>query len=411
MKKALFIGFVWPEPSTTAAGQRMLQLLFAFKGFGYHLTFASTATKTAHSHNLESLGIKTAAIKLNHVSFDAFVAELKPDIVVFDRFMVEEQFGWRVAAHAPNAIRILNTEDLHSLRKHREVCHRKGEVFTVKDWLDGDMTKREVASIYRSDLSLLTSTFEMELLHKRLKLPQEILMHLPFLLNGIDEEKVKSWPPFEQREGFITYGNGRHEPNVHSVMYLKKSVWPLLRKKLPNASLQVFGAYLPQQIQEMHNPSEGFLVLGWVEDLDKQIANSRVCLAPLRFGAGIKGKLVQAMQNGTPSVTTTVGAEGMLSGSKWPGSIAHSDEEFINSALALHNDQILWSKAQQRGVELINQGYSKTKWLPQLKVKLEWFQQNLTQHRSENYVGALLQHQTLASTKFMGKWIEEKNRK
>ncbi|TAI48774.1 glycosyltransferase [Flagellimonas allohymeniacidonis] len=410
MKKVLIIGSVWPEPSTTAAGHRMQQLLNSFLNFGWVTTFASTAARTHFSLDLEKIGVRTVPIQLNHSSFDDFIRELDPNIVVFDRFMVEEQFGWRVADNLPDAVRILNTEDLHSLRKTREECHKKGEKFTLGQWKSNDMTKREIASIYRSDLSLMVSTFEMELLLERLKLPKEIVMHLPFMLDEIMDESTISWPSFQDRTGFITYGNGKHTPNVDSIWYLNQKIWPLIRNELPEVTLKVFGAYLPQHIEQLHKPKEGFHVLGWAENLDAEIQSSRVCLAPIRFGAGIKGKLIQSMQNGTPSVTTNIGAEGMNDESDWPGKIQDDPLEFAESAIELYTNRKIWERAQMRGMELINQNYCKHSLEKRLKSKLEHIALNLVTHRSQNFIGQLLQQQTIASTRFMGKWIEEKNK-
>src|SRR5690606_727216 len=170
-KQILILGSVWPEPGTTAAGHRMKQLLEAFLEFGHCICFASTASPTKHSLNLESMGIRSVPIRLNHPSFDAFLHKLDPQWVVFDRFMVEEQFGWRVAQHAPRALRILNTEDLHSLRKAREEALRQGAMFDLDRWRDHPMTLREGASILRSDCSLIISSHEMDLLGKRLGIP------------------------------------------------------------------------------------------------------------------------------------------------------------------------------------------------------------------------------------------------
>ena len=89
---------------------------------------------------------------LNDSGFDAFVKKLDPNIVLFDRFFTEEQFGWRVTEFAPNALRILDTEDLHSLRQVREQLFKNNIPFTVEKWLQSDVTKREIAAIYRSDL-------------------------------------------------------------------------------------------------------------------------------------------------------------------------------------------------------------------------------------------------------------------
>ena len=165
MKKLLVIGHVWPEPTTTAAGNRMMQLLEAFLNKNYQVTFASTAQKTVYSRDLSILGIPEVTIQLNDSSFDRFIHREQPSMVLFDRFMVEEQFGWRVAEHCPNAIRILNTEDLHSLRDYRGKCLKDNLQFTIEGYFLQDKTKREIASIYRSDLTLLVSYFEKPLIH------------------------------------------------------------------------------------------------------------------------------------------------------------------------------------------------------------------------------------------------------
>ena len=95
-KILLIVGFVWPEPKSSAAGKRMLQLIELFKEFGYKITFASTALNIDFSEDLSNIGVVTKSIQLNSSTFDEYIKVLNPDIVLFDRFMVEEQFGWRV---------------------------------------------------------------------------------------------------------------------------------------------------------------------------------------------------------------------------------------------------------------------------------------------------------------------------
>ncbi|RZK83270.1 MAG: glycosyltransferase, partial [Pedobacter sp.] len=115
-RKVLFIGLVWPEPTSSAAGTRIVQLVNLFLANGNEVHFASAALKGEFSFDLVSIGVINHDIKLNDSSFNHWIAVLNPAVVVFDRFMVEEQYGWRVQQECPNAVLILDTEDLHFLR-------------------------------------------------------------------------------------------------------------------------------------------------------------------------------------------------------------------------------------------------------------------------------------------------------
>ena len=409
-KSLLIIGAVWVEPNSSAAGKRMLQLIAQFLERDYKITFASPAQKNEKAIDLISLGINEVVIALNNVSFDKFIKELNPNIVLFDRFMMEEQFGWRVAENCPQAIRILDTEDLHCLRKTRELCLKQQVHFSVDELLKQDITKREIAAILRCDLSLIISTFEMELLKNRFQIAENILMYLPFLFDEITASQQKKWQSFEEREHFIFIGNFFHKPNVDAVLTLKNKVWTAIRKQLPKAEIHIYGAYVNQQIQELHNKKEGFIVKGFAEDANEVIENAKVVLAPLNYGAGIKGKLTEAMLCGTPSVTTTIGVEGMAGDFPWNGFVADDFSNFALKSAELYTNKPVWEQAQLNGVDIINSIYSKEKNALLFFNKIEEIQQDLEKHRSANFLGSLLQHQTLQATRYMSKWIEEKNK-
>ncbi|APG65369.1 glycosyltransferase [Tenacibaculum todarodis] len=406
----LIIGYVWLE-TTSAAGSRMLQLIELFTAQGWNITFASPAQKTENSIDLSSLNIDEVSIELNNASFDAFIQELNPTIVLFDRFMMEEQFGWRVAENCPNALRILDTEDLHFLRKTRHQQLKKGEEFTNEALLKSDDAKREIAAILRCDLSLIISTFEYDLLKTVFKIDENLLYHLPFLLNKIDEKDIQVWNSYEEREHFVFIGNFFHKPNVDAVLTLKNEIWNQIREMLPEAEIHIYGAYATQQINQLHNKKEGFLVKGFAEDAEEVVRNAKVVLAPIRFGAGIKGKLTEAMICGTPSITTSIGAEGMQNNLPWNGFIENNFTQFSEKATQLYSDEILWKGSQQKGIKIINQIYDKKKiGAPFIKIIKE-LQDNLESHRTQNFLGSLLQHKTMQATKYMSKWIESKNSK
>ena len=309
MKNLLIIGYVWPEPNSSAAGSRMMQLIHFFQAQSYQITFASPAQQTEHMVDLIALDIAVVNIQLNCTSFDKFIAELQPRAVMFDRFMMEEQFGWRVAEQCPSALRILDTEDLFSLRNARHHAYKQKREMTEQDLLTSDMAKREVASIFRSDISLMISKVEVELLQRLFNVDKNLIHYCPFMLS--QAQLTQHNPNYAQRDDFMVIGNFRHAPNWDAVLWLKQQIWPLIRKQLPKAKLNVYGAYPPPKATDLHDEQSGFLVKGWVDDAVLAMQNARVCLAPLRFGAGIKGKLAEAMFCQTPSVTTNIGIESM----------------------------------------------------------------------------------------------------
>ena len=410
VQKLLIIGFVWPEPNSSAAGGRMMQLISLFKADGFSITFASSAQNSDFIVDLYEYGVERKSIELNNSSFDVFIKDLNPTVVLFDRFMIEEQFGWRVAENCPDALRLLDTEDLHCLRLARQKAFKENRLFKTTDLFVEEVAKREVASILRCDLSLLISEFELQLLESKIKINNALLYYMPFLLEPINDAILQELPSFEVRKDFVFVGNFLHEPNWNAVQYLKETMWPLIKKQIPEAFLNVYGAYPSQKVMQLHNKKDGFLILGRAVDAQEEVKKARVVLAPLRFGAGIKGKLLEAMQCGTPSSTTSIGSESMHGDLPWSGFVNDDVADFVDAAVLLYQDQKIWDKAQKNGIEIINQRYSKDLFEAEFRTKIDFLCANLKQHRLNNFLGTLLQHHTLKSTKYMSRWIEEKNK-
>ncbi|MHA7843447.1 MAG: glycosyltransferase [Winogradskyella sp.] len=408
-KKLLIIGFVWPEPKSSAAGSRMLQLIEQFLRQDFEITFACAAKISDNTYDVSQLGVNTQGIVLNDASFDDFINQLQPNVVLFDRFMVEEQYGWRVAEQCPNAMRILDTEDFHGLRKARELA-LKEEIDITVEHLQNDTTKREIASIYRCDLSLIISEAEIDILTQQFKIDQSLLYYLPFLLEPIKEETINRLPTFEERQHFITIGNFLHPPNYDAVLYLKQSIWPLIRQQLPKAELHIYGAYESQKVTQYHNEKEGFLIKGFTEDVNEVMQQAKVCLAPLRFGAGLKGKLIDAMQNGTPCIMSSIAAEGMFGKLEPNGFTEDNPEAFAQKAVELYASAEVWKDNQNNGFKVLNTRFYKTNFEKAFTQKIKDLYTDLKTHRQINFIGNMLQQQTLQSTKYLSKWIEEKNK-
>ena len=404
----LIIGYVFPEPNSSAAGTRMLQLIDFFINQNYTVVFATSCKKSTNAFDLESLNVQVVEILLNHSSFDFFVKDLNPEVVLFDRFMTEEQFGWRITENCPDALRILDTEDLHFLRKTRQqsISSSSG---SANDFDLNDIAKREIASIYRSDLSLIISEAELKILIDTFKIDCSLLLYLPFMLDLNENLEQKQHSSFSERTDFVSIGNFLHPPNSDAIFYLKNDIWPLIKSQLPQANLHVYGAYDTQAIRSMHNKKDGFLLHGYVEDAFEVVNSSRVLLAPLRFGAGLKGKLILAMQCGTPAAMSTIAAEGMF-GSDQPNGIIEDDPSlFVKKCIDLYTQESLWTEYQNKGDAVLKSRFNKLDHQLKLKERISLIQSTIQSHRSDNFIGQLLAHHQFQSTKYMSRWIEVKN--
>src|SRR5690554_553640 len=400
--RILIIGLVIPEPTSSAAGWRMLQLIEQLKQLSSDIHFATAATESDRSFSLEQIGVQKHTIVINDTSFNDFVAQLNPQIVMYDRFMTEEQFGWRVRQMCPKCVTILDTEDLDFVRRARAEAFKKSEVVNY----DTTDCYRELTAIHRCDLSVIISKVEYDLLVNHFQTPEKQLLYLPFIQNEIKEEHFKKLPSFEERKDIMFIGNFIHEPNFQTVVLLKK-LWSDLRKQLPKTELHIYGAYPPQKVLQLHNEKERFIVKGETENVDETMQNYRVLVAPIPFGAGLKGKFIDGFRNGLPNVTTTVGAEGMIS-EKWGGVIAENEVDFVNRTVLLYKDEFFWEQSQQKGVQLLNEEFSYQKWNGVLVKGINKILKNKTIHRSDLFVQKILWQNYLQATKYMSLWIEGK---
>ncbi|MCL1125624.1 glycosyltransferase family 4 protein [Shewanella surugensis] len=423
MKTLLVIGYVWPEPNSSAAGSRMLQLLNTFLQQGYQITYASPAQTSEHAIVLSELNIRAVNIEINDPRFDEFIIELQPNIVLFDRFMMEEQFAWRVEKHCPRALKILDTEDLHCLRFARQKMAKANPKMVIKDvdnnHLYNDQAKREIAAILRCDLSIMISEYEMTLLKERFKVDESLLIYIPFMLTPLNNVHFNT---FDQRAHFVSIGNFRHEPNWDAVLCLKQHIWPLIRKQLPQAQLHIYGAYPPKKATQLHNEKQGFLVKGWVDDAKAMLSNARVLLSPLRFGAGLKGKFIDAAECGLPCVTTSIGSEGLFTDdntvdenarlSSNTTTLLSTDnfDTFAQHAIELYSNNALWLNLQKNCPEWLKQRFDESKYQTLLMQRINDINQALSKHRQDNFLGSMLLHHSMKSTQYMSQWIEAKNK-
>ena len=410
--KILWICFVWPEPNSSAAGVRTLELLQVLRAAGHEVRVSSPCQSNSYKQELERAGYSCEHLLPNDRAFDAYISDFQPEIVFFDRFMIEEQFGWRVKEQCPAALRILDTIDLHFLRRLRQHKVEQGEsALSLSDFdLQTSDAIREISAIYRCDLSLIVSDFEEKLLIEKFKIPKELLCLCRF-----SSSKNIGWPAYEARSSFVTIGNFNHAPNLDSFKLLYDNLWPKISLALKQigitkSELHIYGAYPRQDFLALDNKIPGFRVFGRAEDSCLTLSKYKVNLAPLRFGAGIKGKILDAWSCGTPCMATTVAAEGMCVEGCFGGLISDDWDDFIQKAINLYVDKQLWTQAQKQGLEIAESLFNPER---NLNIFLEAINNSFLNRelfRQQNFVGQMLWHHQHRSTEFFSRWIEAKNK-
>jgi glycosyltransferase involved in cell wall biosynthesis len=154
---------------------------------------------------------------------------------------------------------------------------------------------------------------------------------------------------FAERRDIVFVGGYQHTPNIDAVQYFVEEIMPLLRKKLPGIRFYAVGSKPPAEIQAL--ASEDVIIAGFVEDLTALLDKMRVSVAPLRYGAGIKGKIGSAMAVGLPVVATTLAVEGMSLTNGEDVMVADGPEQFADAVVSLYQDEVLWNRISHNGIE------------------------------------------------------------
>ena len=399
--KALILGWVWPEPASSAAGSRILSLIEVLQYIGYQIHFASAANKTDYSFQFSNEVIEHK-VNLNDSSFDDWLKELDPKLVLFDRINCEEYFGWRVNKYCPDAIRVLDCEDLQCLRIAREKALKKNIEFHYEDLINEPVSLREIACIRRSDLSIIISKVEIQILQDIFKVHPSKIHYTPLLI-----ETPKNFKNFEERSNFMSIGNFKHPPNLDAVKYLKSNIWPIIRKLKPDAEIDIYGSYCTDKVLQFNDIKNGFHIHGRANNAIEVISNAKVLLAPIRYGAGQKGKLLEAMYSGTPSITSSIGAESMLTDHHWGGFVSNDDQSFAKNAIKLLDSKTEWEIAKQNGLAILKKHFDKIEHQSQLKHRLSTL--NVIESRAnQDFNDKLTIHHSFKNAEFMSKWIEIK---
>jgi glycosyltransferase involved in cell wall biosynthesis len=341
-----------PTPDRDAASIDMVWYLRIFVALGYDVTLlpvADLARADRYVDELRQDGVKLVANGWATSPQDFLAREPTPyDLLVV--FRVTNAVGLlpeQLRAHSPHAKLVFNTVDLHFLRLEREALllrspEKLDESFRVQ--------QMELAAIARADCSILLSPVERPLIADLL--PRASTYVIPIARDVAGREA-----PFAPRAGVLFIGGFRHRPNGDAILAFVRDVWPLVRRKLA-VTLSIVGADPPAELRALHDPAAGIAVLGHVENLESLLAQSRLTVAPLRFGAGTKGKIVTTLAAGVPCVASPIAVEGMGLTDGVNIRVADSSEKFADSVIELHDHEPSWTAMSDAGVAFAQQNFS-----------------------------------------------------
>lgn len=346
------------NPDSTTGSLRNWRLLMEARRRGHHIVYVgeNQPVEALFLDMLRKRGIEVRdhVIGLERDLVRELVSAHSISAAVMSFGVAEERYGHQYDLVDPQIVRIFDTVDVHFIRelRSRQEGASWGAIQCIEIGRLPESAYVEIASMLRCDAVLLVSEAEQQILTRDVRLPAE-----KFHVVGTIHEAAAEIRPFAGREGFSFIGYGGHPPNVDSIEYIVSAIWPGIRRQLPAAQLNVYGYKLPQRVRDLHDPAAGILVRGFVEDHRAAIAASRVMLAPLRYGAGVKGKICEAFAVGTPVVTTPMGAEGIDEEGR-ALAVETDAQRFIDRAVEMHRNEDAWGSASRNGLSLVQRRFS-----------------------------------------------------
>lgn len=347
--RILVIDAYTPEPDQDSGSLRLTYLFECLQQLGYGVSFFADNRGFAghYSEALQQAGVE--------VLFNPWIASLQDffrergaefDFIMVSRHYVAANYLTLVRKYCPQAKLIFDTVDLHYLREER--------LAELEDSLPlrrvAAQTKRsELAVIRQSDATLVVSPVEQQVLSQ--ELPQariEILSNI----HRVDGCQAG----FAERKDLFFVGGYQHPPNIDAAIWFVGSIWPLIRAKLPDVNFHLIGSKAPERIKSLHG--NGVIFHGFVDELNPWIDGCRLAVAPLRYGAGVKGKVNISMSRGQPVVATPAAVEGLHARVGEDVLVAENAEDFADAVVRLYQDQALWEKLSQGGLQNVQQYFS-----------------------------------------------------
>ncbi|MGL5001669.1 MAG: glycosyltransferase, partial [Casimicrobium sp.] len=336
-------------PDQDSGSLRLLNIMRLLIAEGHHVTFvAENLQGTSKYRNLlEASGVEVLhgewARSVNHVLRSR---GRECDVIMFCRHYVASAHIDAARLYSPQARILFDTVDLHFLREEREAAL----LGSAPALAAAQKTKAEELSLCRrADTTIVVSDVEKKLLAELAP-----SAHVEILSNVHHMETER--PSFDERSGVLFVGGFRHPPNIDAVKWYAQFVLPIVRSRAPDIVTRIVGSNMPEEIQALKQP--GLDIVGFVEDIKPILRRSRVSIAPLRYGAGVKGKVNEAMNFGIPVVATALAVEGMHMQNGRDCMVADDPETFAAHVIALHTDSTLWSEISNNAFASVEAHFS-----------------------------------------------------
>ena len=350
-KRLLFIDWSTPRPDRDAGSLTAYHLMEILVSLGYDVTFVPSDLEYlgAYTEGLRALGVRC----LHREDIGSVKAHLEQegaryDVAFLCRAPIAGLYIADIRAHAPGAKIILNTSDLHYLRDMREaeLAGDKAQIEAAqkaKDW--------ELGIIRSCDVTIVMSEVERALLAQETPGCDVRLIPLMFV-------EVEPWSaPYSERKDIIFIGGFPHQPNVDAVLYFAREVFPRVRARLPDLTWHIVGNAPPPEVIAL-GEQPGIRVHGYVKDIAPLFRSVRLSIAPLRYGAGIKGKLGTSLSYGVPAVATSIASEGMHIQNGEHVLVADDSIAFADAVVQLYTDESTWARMSRAGRAAMLQEYS-----------------------------------------------------
>jgi len=349
-RRALLVDVITPKPDKDSGSIDTLQYIHMLQALGYKVVFCPHDLLHAgrYTEVLQRLGVEclyqpyTTTLRAHLMQYGRHY-----DLVILERAHVAVQHIDEVRRHCGKALVLFNTVDLHFVREQRQAEIEQSAELAERALL----TKaQEYAVMRQSDATIVISETERELLQR--EWPALRVAAIPYIrpVQGCAN-------PFARRHDLLFVGGFLFDPNIDAVNWFLEEIWPLIRQALPDVHLLLVGSGMPPElVKGWQRP--GVEVLGYVENLKPVIDRCRLSIAPLRYGAGIKGKIGTSLSHGVPCVATPLAAEGMGLTDRDNVMLGSDAEAFAAAVIELYCDEVLWNRLSQKGLELFEQQYS-----------------------------------------------------